>query len=327
MNWSDVDYFPGISVAYKKTENDAIHIESCGYADLAKNVKVTENTVFPACSISKFITAICVMKMKAMGLVKLNVDVNGYLKDWKVRSLNNETVCVTLEDLLSHTAGIIDGEDGFYGHRIGGEHISLIDILEGKTKYNTRSARVEKVPGKSFEYSDAGYCIVQMIIENITDKKYDKVIDEFVFRPLGMKNSFVGTEENLNLHKDRITTGYHRSGDVIEGGIPLCPDMAASAVWTTPSDLLLLAADFYSHLDHYGQEMLVGPKSFPWVGLGLFKDGRNVISQGWGENGQCILKINTETGAMGVVMTNMDPEVSQEESGLNKLIDSMILKR
>ena len=70
--------------------------------------------------------------------------------------------------------------------------------------------------------------------------------------------------------------------------------------------------------------MPAGPENIPRVGLGLFKGERHVISQGWEENGQCILKINPETGAMGVVMTNMDPEVSQDESGLRELPDLLI---
>jgi len=104
------------------------------------------------------------MKMQATGLVDLDVDVNRYLTGWKVRNSDYHEICVTLRNLLSHTAGFIDGEDGFYGYRIGMKQISLEDILEGKTQYNQRAARVENEPGQVFEYSDAGYCVVQMII-------------------------------------------------------------------------------------------------------------------------------------------------------------------
>jgi len=323
MDWSYVSRYPGVSVAY--SDGKFMQTACRGYSDIERHITINENTLFPACSITKFITAICVMKMREIGLVDLDVDVNRYLTGWKVRNSDNNEICVTLRNILSHTAGFIDGEDGFYGHRLGMKKISLEDILEGKTTYNQRATRVENEPGKIFEYSDAGYCIVQMIIENITGKTYDEVVDEFVFRRLGMINSFVGTEENLLLHRSEMTNCYSLSGNKVAGGIVLCPDMAASSVWTNPKDLLILADEFYSNMKSgYCQEMLRGPEDYPWVGLGLFKNDKNVFTQGWGENGQCILKIDTETGSIGAVMINIDPEVSQEESGLEKMVSTLL---
>lgn len=324
MDWTLVKQFTGVSLAWGNA-NGLCKIDYRGYANKMSGRTVTENTLFPACSITKYVTAICVIKLKSSGILDLYADVNQYLRDWKIRDLEGEEKKVTLIDLLSHTAGIIDGEDGFYGHRIGDKNISIIDILEGRTTYNPRAARVEKKPGTFFEYSDAGYCIIQKIIEDITGKTYDKVIDELIFKPLGMEKSFIGTEENIKCHQKDMATGYNLSGEAIERGIPLCPDMAASSLWSTPSDILLLATDFYTNLNNgYGQEMLNGPKDMNWVGLGLFMDEKHIVSKGWGENGQCMLKINIDSGAMGVVMTNMNPEVPQEESGLERLLDSLL---
>ena len=62
----------------------------------------------------------------------------------------------------------------------------------------------------------------------------------------------------------------------------------------------------------------------PWVGLGLFRYGDDVIvSKGWGENGQCMLKTDCRYHSIGVVMTNKDPEIPQEESGVERLVFRM----
>ncbi|MCR5210061.1 MAG: hypothetical protein K6C99_07610 [Lachnospiraceae bacterium] len=54
--------------------------------------------------------------------------------------------------------------------------------------------------------------------------------------------------------------------------------------------------------------------------LGLFLRGNDtMVSQGWGENGQSMLKMNFATGEISVVMTNRNPEVDQSESGVEKL--------
>lgn len=45
------------------------------------------------------------------------------------------------------------------------------------------------------------------------------------------------------------------------------------------------------------------------------------MSQGWGENGQCMLKMNLRTGTACVVMTNRNPGADQSESGVEWLVD------
>ena len=64
-------------------------------------------------------------------------------------------------------------------------------------------------------------------------------------------------------------------------------------------------------------------ENYPWVGLGVFLDGEDtVISKGWGENGQCMMKIHLQSGEISVVMTNKNPGVDQAESGVEWLTDS-----
>ena len=45
------------------------------------------------------------------------------------------------------------------------------------------------------------------------------------------------------------------------------------------------------------------------------------MSQGWGENGQSMLKLHHVTGETAVVMTNKDPGVDQSGSGIEWLAD------
>ena len=73
------------------------------------------------------------------------------------------------------------------------------------------------------------------------------------------------------------------------------------------------------------QEMAKPVDKFPWTGLGVFMGGEDVlVSQGWGENGQCIMKMNTRTNRIAVVMTNRNPGVDQKESGIEWLADSRL---
>ena len=71
------------------------------------------------------------------------------------------------------------------------------------------------------------------------------------------------------------------------------------------------------------QEMAAPVEGFPWTGLGLFTGGENtLVSNGWGENGQCILKMKYDTEDISVVMTNRNPGMDQASSGVECLADN-----
>lgn len=326
--------FPGVGCAYVEHNGDAGY-EFYGFSDKESRTGVDERTIFHACSISKFITAICVMKLSEQGIIDIDKAANMYLSSWKLRGLNGEESDASIRRLLEHTAGIFDGEDGFYGHRMMDKEISVVEILEGTTAYNNRPAVVKQIPGTAFEYSDAGFCIIQLCLEDVSGKEFADLAKELVFDKLDLKDIFFGTRSHMDIfsRKGNLTTGYKGDDSPIEGKYSISPDLAASGLWSSPGDLLTIARDFAASINGHGRilsqksvrEMMKSPKKFSWVGLGLFKQGEDIIvSKGWGEDGQCMLKINCREDSIAVVMTNKDPEVPQEESGVEQLIDTYL---
>ena len=325
--------FPGISCAYRDAEG-IITTKCFGFADKEENVPVDENTAFPACSISKFITGICIMKEYEQGRIDIDKPVNLHLRSWKLLNSSGNESDAPIRSLLSHTSGIIDGEDGFYGLRRSNPYVSLIDVLDGRTSYNNRPAQENNPYGTEFEYSDAGFCVLQMLLEDIEQKPYEVIADEFVFAPLNLNNTFFASLANLSDYEQKIVmaTGYDENGQAIPGKFPQMPDLAASGLWSTPKELLVIEKEFTQAIN--GESTLLQAKSamemaapserFPWAGLGIFMDGENRLSvSGWGENGQSRLKFNYRTGEAAVVMVNQNPGVAQEESGVEWLINNV----
>ena len=327
MKQQIIERFPGIGCAWADAAGKET-AEYYGFADKESRTAVDENTAFPACSISKFITAICVMKLHEQKLADIDMPVNQYLRQWKLLTADGKESDASIRSVLSHTAGIQDGEDAFYGLRRGDPEISLTDILEGRTSYNNRPARAEKPQGTAFEYSDAGYCVLQLLVQEVTHLAFDDAAREILFDPLGLNSTFFATEANMARFENRMATGYDDSGLPIPGRFPSVPDLAASGLWSTPKELLAIAKEFVrafhgeSPLLHAesAREMAAPVKDFPWTGLGVFTGGENIlVSQGWGENGQCMLKINCRTQAISAVMTNRNPGVDQAASGIEWL--------
>ena len=321
--------FPGVSCAYR----DAAGRETLKYdgvADRENGIPVDGNTIFPACSISKFVTAITVMKLQEQGLLNIDEPVNRYLRQWKLLTTDGKESNATIRSILSHTSGIMDGEDSFYGLRRNDSEVGLLDVLEGRTAYNKRRAMTEKQPGTEFEYSDAGYCVLQFMIQEIANDSFEQVVEKFIFEPLHLKKTFFASLRNLELReKDQnMAAGYDSEGSLITGKYPQIPDLAASGLWSTPFELMTIAKEFMHAINGQSsflcsestREMIRPTENFSWVGLGIFLRGDDtLVSQGWGENGQCMLKMNHVTGEVSVVMTNKDPGADQTESGVEQL--------
>ena len=329
MKQQIIDRFPGIGCAWADAAGKET-TEYYGFADTESRAFVDERTIFPACSVSKFITAICVMKLHEQKLININMPVNRYLRQWKLLTADGTESDADIRSILCHTAGIQDGEDAFCGLRRGDPEISLPDILEGRTSYNNRPVLAGEHPGMSFEYTDAGYCVLQLLTQEVTHKAFDDLSRDLLFLPMGLGSTFFATPGNMACFEDRMATGYGEDGMPIPGKFPQVPDLAASGLWSTPKELLMIAKEFVKALHGEGsilqpesaREMAKPVKNFPWTGLGIFTRGEDVlVSQGWGENGQCMMKMNCRTREISVVMTNRNPGVGQAESGVEWLVN------
>ena len=67
-------------------------------------------------------------------------------------------------------------------------------------------------------------------------------------------------------------------------------------------------------------------EKFPGVGLGLFISEDNIlITQGWAENAQCMMKIDLTKERISIVMTNGNPGINQVESGIEEMVNKYLL--
>ena len=321
--------FPGIGCAYADATGN-ITTEYLGSADRESNIPVDAHTVFPACSMSKFVTAICLMKLHEAQVIDIDAPVNRYLRQWKLPKADGTESAATIREIMSHTAGILDGEDGFYGLRLGDPEISLADILLGRTFYNNRPVREEIPHGTAYEYSDAGYCVLQLLAEEQMGKPFADVAKEVLFDKLHLISTFYASPKNLAQFESVLATGYDGDGSPLPGKFLPCPDLSGAGLWSTPRELLTIAGEFIAawngrsdFLRESSAKAMATPlAAFPWAGLGLFVTGDDgLMTQGWGENGQSMMKFHCRTGKISLVMTNRNPEMPQSESGVEQLVE------
>lgn len=222
----------GLSIAVIKNYN--IHwAKAYGWADSAEKRKVNTETRFQAASISKSLNSMGILKLAEQGRLRLNADINDYLKSWKFPydSLSKNKEITTLH-LLSHTAAL--RVHGFPGYNRQDSFPTLIQVLNGKRPANTEAIRSYGEPGKAFKYSGGGTTITQQLLMDITGKPYAEWMWKNVLKPLGMKNS---SYQQPPTDTANLATGYYGDGKPVKGKYHVYPEQAAAGLWTTPSDL------------------------------------------------------------------------------------------
>ncbi|ASK63848.1 penicillin-binding protein [Virgibacillus phasianinus] len=305
---------------------------SYGLLEKGTNNHVKDGSIFNACSISKFLTSMLVMKIVEQGDFDLDEDVNKKLTSWKVPD-NTFTVDkkVTLRLLLSHQSGVMDPPGSFDELNFVYGEPRMVELLKGRTPYCRETIEVKFEPGSDFHYSDAGYCIIQLLIEDSFKKPFKQVMKEQVFDPLGMTNS---TFDQIECKE--FSSGHNKNGEALEYKYSVYPYPAASGLWTTPTDLALLVIELMDSLKdeskagltvYSAKEMIQAQGCKEWTGLGVFLDeserGLEISSLGWGRGFQCMMIASPylETGA--VIMTNTDLGVHQLEGIIGEIYQDL----
>ncbi len=231
---------PGVSIAFFDRGQIA-WARAYGLADIATNEPVTPDTLFQAASVSKSVTALAALRLVQEGKLNLDEDVNLKLKSWKVPD-NEFTKIekVTLRRLLSHTAGLTVG--GLAGYKPGEPLPTTVQILNGEKPANNEAVRIDKTPGKEFQYSGGGYVVIQLLLMDVTGKSFPALMHDLVLAPLGMTHSTFEEPLPKNLWQSAAQS-YDVKKEPIQGGWFTYPAMAPAGLWTTPSDLAHFAIE------------------------------------------------------------------------------------
>ena len=111
---------------------------------------------------------------------------------------------VTLEMLLAHRSGLTGDLLNFHeGALWKSLWAPKLDPTEGRKILTNQmlTSPPESVPGSTFEYSNANYTIVGYVLEKISGKSWERLIQERLFNVLEMKSCGFGALGNDHLSK------------------------------------------------------------------------------------------------------------------------------
>jgi CubicO group peptidase (beta-lactamase class C family) len=215
---------PGSSVIVVK-KGQVIYKKGFGMADMELNVPVHPDMNFRIGSITKQFTAVCILQLAEQGKLSLKDTIKKFIPDYSIKEP------ITIEHLLTHTSGIksYTNIDSFWGNmRKDMAPRAIIAFTEKDT--------LEFKPGSKWNYNNTGYIILGYIIEKVSGKTYEEYVKQNIFTPLGMNNSFYGSDTRIIKNR---TKGYKNNGkeflnsDYISMTLPY----AAGSLLSTVEDL------------------------------------------------------------------------------------------
>ena len=209
-------------------QGKVIYKKGFGMANMEWDIPNQPNTKHRLGSITKQFTAMLVLQLVAEGKLDLQEPISTYLPDYP-KAMGD---IITTHHLLTHTSGIPN-------------YTAFPKFMadESRNPY-TPEAFVKKfdekeldfTPGEKFSYSNSGYFLLGVLVEKLTDKSYEQLLQDKIFIPLNMNDT--GYDNHGDILKNRAT-GYEKQDNYYVNSryLDMTIPYAAGSIYSTVEDL------------------------------------------------------------------------------------------
>ncbi len=319
--YSDYGQFNGSVLVAENGK--VIYQKGFGLAEMEWNIPNKPDTKFRLGSITKQFTSMLILQLVEEGKLSLEGTLSDAIPYYRADTGKK----VTIHHLLTHTSGIPS-------------YTNLPDFAAdiSRNPYPVEefvkkfcSGDLEFEPGAKFSYNNSGYFLLGAVIEKVTGKPYEKVLEERIFKPLGMKNS--GYDHHATIMPGRAA-GYERSleGYTNAPYLDMSLPYAAGSLYSTVEDLyiwdqalytnqvlpakmkeLLFKPQFQTPGGAYGYGWFTGKKKLPqskrevsFVGHGGGINGFNTLIERYTDDKHLIVLLNNTGGtSLGEMSTSI----------------------
>jgi CubicO group peptidase (beta-lactamase class C family) len=200
--WKNVD---SIKVEFKKHQpkngfgmvlvydGKVIKKAFAGYADRKSKTKYSDKTIHLWGSVSKLFTAVAIIQLVEKGKLKLSSPITQFVPSLKKNppSKHGNFEQVTIQHILNHNSGLRLSKTYNKMWDDSPEIKKRCPTIEEIRPYFKYATLVRK-PGSEYEYSNSGFSLLGLVIEKVTGLKFEKYIDQNIFKPLRMKTAHYG---------------------------------------------------------------------------------------------------------------------------------------
>jgi CubicO group peptidase (beta-lactamase class C family) len=219
---------PGASIAIV-TGGVCRWTKAYGYADLETGRKMTTDTPLRVQSISKPVTAWGVLKLVEKGEIELDAPIMQYLSSWEFPQSEFLAGRVTTRQLLSHSSGLPLGNI-FNRYSPEEELPTLKESL-------AQEAVLVQEPGLSFSYSNVGFNLLELLIEEVTGRDFAEYMEQEILVPLGMDKAGFNWNPGFN---PPVPNGYDLNGTAIP--VYIYPEKGSGGLFASVEDIATFIA-------------------------------------------------------------------------------------
>ena len=286
------DIVPGIILLVEKPGFK--FLGSAGLADIETQTPMQTYDVMPNGSAGKKITALLTVMLDEEGLLSLDDNIDNWLSDEILAQIENSEK-MTIRQLLNHTSGIHDYLDESTNDDF--IHALLTDTETLKTDSYVLPFGLNypaySLPGEAFNYSNTGYLLVGLILDEVLGEHHSSAIRNRILIPFGMNSTIYNGVENEKSQGEMIS-GYFSNDEYDLNTKPMYENIgvADAPLRSNVEDMTLLLkfiVDQDAHVSDYVKEQLFGESHLvdygsPYYGavdqnasygLGLFKETIN----------------------------------------------------
>ena len=234
-----------------------------GYANIENEEFMTDQHQFQIASVSKSFAAVSILQLVEAGKLTLNQTLDTIFPNMP------NAHRITIHHLLVHTSGLYSGDDlSDYSKAITKEELTASAFKSNNLYHQEIGTRAT--------YSNIGYDMLGLIVEEVTGMGYDDYLDEYIFKPAGMQNSGLNLEgEELPM----LATSYN--GSVMDGynAKIFHPSFGYSS-----GGLHSTAWDLYKYDRALANNLLISKESYDLMSETYSHIGRKGYGYGWYTN-------------------------------------------
>ncbi len=191
-----------------------LHKKGYGLASLKTRTRITPNTSFLLCSMTKPFTAMAVVILAERGHLRYDEPLSLFFPEFPPYARK-----ITLRHLLTHISGLPDYEqlwlasgliDGDWPRSAKSKRSPFEPTAKDTLRLLAHQKALRFGPGDRWEYSNSGYVVLGQIVEKVSGQSFAQFLRKNIFQPLGMNNS-VAYDETLPEVRRRATS-YTQEG-------------------------------------------------------------------------------------------------------------------
>src|SRR5690606_21429296 len=195
-----------IGASWSLVTPEQVVLGAAGVRDLGTGAPLAPHDRVQVGSVAKTILAAGVLALVTEGRVNLDAPVTTYLPDLRLDNPWAPETPVLVRHLLDHTSGLDD------------VRLWQVFTLRGDPDAPLRDGLVAKPllvgsrPGSRFSYSNVGYLLLGMVIESVTNERYESWLDQHLLAPLGMTRSTAAFVTQVGARGDATLAMGHFEG-------------------------------------------------------------------------------------------------------------------